>query len=190
MRGRVDKARYILADLVAMSIAPDAAANLNRYGSTYINNNKTELAQDVLAILEQVKLQLELQLKVDLNKIDTTPSLRVQPTTEEAKNLKALSQHLYQTTARKDFREISGSLKRTLEPIIHDINTAFPSEYYLLKNANSVEPFTLLEIDESKKPTCKKERMNTISDAIGAVQVKMESVCKGSFEQSELKLNR
>ena len=29
--------------------------------------------------------------------------------------------------------------------------------------------------------------MITMSDAIGAVQVKMESVCKGSFEQSELK---
>ena len=67
-----------------------------------------------------------LQLKVDLNKIDTTPSLRVQPTTNDnAKNLKALSQHLYQTTARKDFREISGSLKRTLEPIIPDIKKLF-----------------------------------------------------------------
>ena len=111
----------------------------------------------------------------------------MQPTTKEANNLKALSQHLYQTTARKDFREISGSLKRTLEPIFPDIKKAFPSEYYLLKDANSVEPFTLFESDETKKPTCKKERMITMSDAIGAVQVKMESVCKGSFEQSELK---
>ena len=94
-----------------------------------MNNNKAELAQDVchvLAILEQVKMQLELHLKVDLNKIDTTPSLRVQlPTTEEANNLKALSQHLYQTTARKDFREISGSLKRTLEPIFPEIKKSF-----------------------------------------------------------------
>ena len=122
MRGRCDKARYILADLLAMCVDGD---NLNRYGSTYINNNKKELAQDVLAILEQVKMQLELQLKVDLKKIDTTPSLRVQPTSEEANNLKALSQHLYQTTARKDFREISGSLKRTLEPIIPDIKKLF-----------------------------------------------------------------
>ena len=145
MRGRCDKARYILADLLAMCVDGD---NLNRYGSTYINNNKKELAQDVLAILEQVKLQLELQLKVDLNKIDTTPSLRVQPTTKEANNLKALSQHLYQTTARKDFREISGSLKRTLEPIIPDIKKAFPSEYYLLKDANSVEPFTLFKMKQ------------------------------------------
>ena len=96
----------------------------------------------------------------------------MQPTTEEANNLKALSQHLYQTTARKDFRVISGSLKRTLEPIIHDINKAFPSEYYLLKDANSVEPFTLFESDETKQPTCKKERMNTISDAIEAVYEK------------------
>ena len=71
--------------------------------------------------------------------------------------MKALSQHLYQTTARKDFREISGSLKRTLEPIYPDIKKAFPSEYYLLKDANSVEPFTLFESDESKKPTSKKE---------------------------------
>ena len=68
MRGRVDKARYILADLLAMSVAPDAADNLNCFGSTYLINNKKELAQDVLAILEQVKMQLELQLKVDLKK--------------------------------------------------------------------------------------------------------------------------
>ena len=43
--------------------------NLNQYGSTYLINNKKELAQDVLAIMEQVKMQLELQLKVDLKKL-------------------------------------------------------------------------------------------------------------------------
>ena len=71
-------------------------------------------------------------------------------TDDDVKNLKALSQHLYQTTARKDFREISGSLKRTLEPIIHDINKAFPSEYYLLKDANSVEPLHCLRVMNPK----------------------------------------
>jgi len=42
MRGRCDKARYILADLLAMCVAD--ADKLNRYGSTYLNNNKKELA--------------------------------------------------------------------------------------------------------------------------------------------------
>ena len=38
-----------------------------------------------------------------------------------------------------------------------------------------------------RKHSCVKERMNTISDAIGAVQIKMEQLCKGPFEESELK---
>ena len=39
MRGRCDKARYILADLLAMSVAADAD-KLNCFGSTYLINNK------------------------------------------------------------------------------------------------------------------------------------------------------
>ena len=53
--------------------------NLNRYGSTYLNSNKKELAQDVLAILEQVKIQLELQLKVDLKKLTPHHHLECSP---------------------------------------------------------------------------------------------------------------
>ena len=66
MRGQCDKARFILANLLAMSVD---ANELNWYRSDYLNSNRKQLAQETLEILEQVRLQLELQLKVDINKL-------------------------------------------------------------------------------------------------------------------------
>ena len=73
MRGRCKKARYILAELLLMCV-PDKEL-LAEHGAAYLNYKKYEMAQDVMAIMEQVQLQLQMQLKVDLTKIDTMSSL-------------------------------------------------------------------------------------------------------------------
>ena len=101
--------------------------------------------------------------------------------------MKALSQHFFQATTRRDFRALSGSFKCTLETFIPEINNIFPSEYHLLKETDLVETFTLFQGNETKQSSSLKDRMNSITDAIGAVQVKMEQECKGSFEISKLK---
>ena len=70
----------MLATVLAMCVNKE---EFSVAGPSYLLKNK-QLACDALAIIEQIQIQLELQLKVDIKTLDNTDSFRLHTDKDDA----------------------------------------------------------------------------------------------------------
>ena len=114
---------------------------------SYLLNNK-ELACDALAIIEQIQIQLELQLKVDIKTLDNTDSFRLHSDRDDAASDEWLSfsESLFSCLTQKHYSDVRKELINmpSVNKAIPNIDKKFRTKYYLIQETDQcVQAITL-----------------------------------------------
>ena len=112
---------------------------LSAAGPSYLLKNK-QLACDALAIIEQIQIQLELQLKIDIKTLDNTDSFRLHTDRDDAASDEWLnfSESLFSCLTTKHYSDVRKELINmpSVNKAIPNIDKKFRTKYYLTKETD------------------------------------------------------